>query len=48
MLHFFFNNYEKVLKKYKFSPETIYNIDETASVKTIQNTTKTVTLKGLK
>ncbi|XP_018571449.1 jerky protein homolog-like [Anoplophora glabripennis] len=43
----FFNNYETVMKKYKFSPNDIYNIDETG-VTTVMKGVKIVASTGAK
>lgn len=43
----FFDNLSDVLRRYKFGPEAIYNVDETG-VKTVQNTTSVLAKKGSK
>lgn len=43
----FFNNYKNVLEKYKFTPERIFNLDETG-VTTVLNPPKVIATKGKK
>lgn len=43
----FFNNLKNVFERYKFGPESIYNVDKTV-LTTVQRTQKLITTKGTK
>lgn len=43
----FFVKYKNLLEKYQFSPENIYNVDE-SGITTVHNPTKVIAVKGVK